>query len=739
MLENAPPSDRQTRPSLLTPLEVDVEVQPPAGRRQQGQQKQRQRRRGTRCCCGASCPPCRKAWAVLLLVLHQLLAIVYFSLQATDVLDYMVDEPGVRQWLEISPAVLVVVWLCLPPAAIYGWAVGLRICCCEARILRPRLRMARRRRQQQQQQQQQQCGAKDVCCASLSWLGFHLSPLSPVFLYLLLATEIVEFVLQVLALEQYSVSGVDQLTLVLYIVGLTFNCLGPLAILVLRGRHQQDLKRLGRWVRSLLLFDATFDLLYSLFPIADAFVLRFWPLFMSKPEPTWVVNAYTRLGKVDITTIKSKADKKAFILLSAARAVFFGGSHFSKVFVKLGARVAPLFLLPRRIELAESSEVLLALLATQRAASAAATAAAAAGGLRTVITAAGTVPVPSTGTTGQQRRRQSSTSTRDGNSMVRALRVLKRKTTFGRSDSVYWPIHLAIGLPVLLTMVALCLTLLGMAATWPKCDAAPPFGAVKEGEDDPCILRTFPLFDMDAGARACACNVLAMEANRSVCDHESGYLTSLARNSSLNKKRLQYAQIVGINACDSDTRLLAHMTQTVVQPVVVYVNSISSLKYSWRPYNAPAPTCNWIEPSLESAGNTWWHDSLAGLHLAGMRFGGSLPSFMASMSNLQILGLQNMDLTIIPTPELISSPSLQVLKIQGNSWEGGGIRSLPEGFLHSVRLPLTHVVKGCVHSSILFSCLVTDCYTVSISAPAPLFLPPPRGAVHCPLNPVAAV
>ena len=169
------------------------------------------------------------------------------------------------------------------------------------------------------------------------WMSMTSSK-SPYYLWKLYFAEGVEFVFQLLHLEEFGGSGVSRTLLVVYTGGILANALTPLLLHVMLVRQTQP-TGIARWVRKALLFDAFFDSVYGALPIISL-LLSFVYFYTS--DESGVCRRAETMGI-------SCGNARQYVLMEAASACAFGGRTPWATFIKLKSRIIPLILGPRRI------------------------------------------------------------------------------------------------------------------------------------------------------------------------------------------------------------------------------------------------------------------------------------------------------------------------------------------------------------------------------------------------------
>ena len=525
----------------------------------------------------------RKVWAVFLLVIHQLIAATYLVMQGTPILDVLVDEPDSRGWLNLSTYIQIFTWILLVPAILYGLFVIGQITCCENRVAEAAMKDANLSRK----------AAKNICVALYRWFSFYSGPHSRWYLHLLLSLEVVEIVFQILAVEQFSVGGINLWPMVMYGAVLLLNSLSPLMLATMfSSQRQQDRSRLGRSIRTVMLFDATLDIAYTAFPLVNVVLTysRLW--FVDERFPHYCHQLSPSFPGDTCTGIKS------YMLLGTARAVFFGATSVGQAIIKIVSRALPLLLTPRRIEHAEIAEVLIGATVSQEA----------------YDSWANTLPSTNDGE-GRAKKEESRVASLANQAATRIHRSLDRRSTLIRA-LYYKPVHWGIALPSFAAMVGTCLFILIRLAAWPEC-------SIPEIRQQ-CIIRTFPIFRLDEDI-GCACNTLGNGAvNRSRCHTEPTYVSRTLGSKDIT---LEFMETIGVNACPHDRDLLDMLTKKVSRPVIVGVRTMPDS-------NDTVPV--WTTPSAV-AWKKW--QGIDSLRLYGVKFAGGVPSALWDIVNIKELAI----------------------------------------------------------------------------------------------------
>ena len=133
--------------------------------------------------------------AVALLLLQLVVIAAYFALQCTKLMDELVGEPNAREWVGVTSNVVVACFVVLVPTMLYMVYILVSITC----RWKATIRQARK----------DASASVDITSlkgdvfivAVVKWFVYIVGLYSPYFYLCLFASEITEFIFQVLALQ----------------------------------------------------------------------------------------------------------------------------------------------------------------------------------------------------------------------------------------------------------------------------------------------------------------------------------------------------------------------------------------------------------------------------------------------------------------------------------------------------------------------------------------------------------
>ena len=133
--------------------------------------------------------------AVALLLLQLIIILAYFALQCTELMDELVGESNARDWVGVTPNVVVACYIILVPTMLYMVYILVSITC----RWKATIRQARK----------DASASVDIASlkgdyfivAVVKWFVYTVGIYSPYFYLCLFASEITEFIFQVLALQ----------------------------------------------------------------------------------------------------------------------------------------------------------------------------------------------------------------------------------------------------------------------------------------------------------------------------------------------------------------------------------------------------------------------------------------------------------------------------------------------------------------------------------------------------------
>ena len=161
-------------------------------------------------------------------------------------------------WLGITPVITVAVWAtCVPIVAVSVRVIISMTCCWRRTVLRA----------QDRDEVQSVLKTKTTCMAWYRAYVYLRRPTSSYFIVVSFVWEIKEFIVQSLAVDQMSRSGVDRVPLAIFTTVILLNGLFGPALLwwITRRFNEKDGKSrrsAHRWISRMLLFDASCDLFY---------------------------------------------------------------------------------------------------------------------------------------------------------------------------------------------------------------------------------------------------------------------------------------------------------------------------------------------------------------------------------------------------------------------------------------------------------------------------------------------
>ena len=457
-----------------------------------------------RCCRPGS------VYAVVLNVAVVLLSALYFTLQATTLPSLLTGIAYTRRWLKITPTIEAMVWVvCLPTFLLGVYVLGQMTCCWQRTLRRDRTKSYARRSTKPPDPPLPTGRRISAPSRSLVRLllarcyrdfKYYRSRRSPFYLWKLYASECWEFLWQALAVVQFSEAGTDKLTLILYTTTILLNALSPLALIVIqRNHHQRNRKQLGLSVRRLLLFDATWDVLYAFFPVMNVlFRLRF---MKEAGRQTPTIEAACKLAfkyaRLDCNTVA------AYMMLGETRQTLFGGDSLAEVAIKMQSRMLPLVLAPLRLRAAfilgfGVPDVIVSRAEYSGDPSATTTVddVVVTNPLNAGIIAGGELELrPAT----REMRVSASTSSK---TTIRSSTSTSATSTASR-PRFYYRLPLAFPILLSLAMASFSIAIIGQLVTWPSC----PDERIRLS----CVIPNYQLFDL-AGLgdknRGCGCNMV---------------------------------------------------------------------------------------------------------------------------------------------------------------------------------------------------------------------------------------
>ena len=406
----------------------------------------------------------------------------HFTFHCTPLLDVMGDESGAREWCGVSPTVQIFSWLLLLPALLNVVVAFGRMSCFSRRTIR------RARANVRREPAGHVGNAKTICSALSRWQRIIRGPSSSHYIQMMFVFELKETVVQALAVDQMSRTGIQRVPLTLITAVILLNGLSSFFAMtwvvnrinrndsVLRKRQEAS-----KWLSRLLLFDATCDLFYTSFGLAHLVISysRVFGLIHSEEAEKMRSYAQTAQGKgaeVDF------GDMKAFAIVSEAQSTLFGGTDAGEIVIKLLSRVLPLLQAPLRVMTAFR-------IRHSRSA-----------GTPSAYRVKAAEDVPQADR-GRRRPRIRFAIRRWLISSVRRTRTL---------DGNYKPVPLwAAGLH-LVAVAAFALSVFITLWTWPDC-------SIPEVEEA-CAIRAFPVFATYSNAdewacRSCACSTMFYLSN----------------------------------------------------------------------------------------------------------------------------------------------------------------------------------------------------------------------------------
>eukprot|EP00947_MAST-08B_sp_MAST-8B-sp1_P003544 g3544.t1 len=333
--------------------------------------------------------------------------------------------------------------------------------------------------------------AKTTCWAAWRTFNYLRKPSSALYVQLLFLFEAKEFVVQALALEQMSRSGIGQVALTLFTTVVLLNGLAPLGMtwIVNRVNRIKDdpVRRrveASKWLARLLLFDATCDLLYSFFGLAHL-IFRYLRIFGEADASTAELEILNRFQR---STGSTTGDLKALMLLEEGRTTHFGGVSLGDVAIKFMSRGLPLLQAPFRVMSAFAIRQSLSAAYAKQAGPAA--------------------KASQASTLGDKGQTSSSTSqtcndaTPSRSIMRRRMVMLVRRSAF---KGKYNPVPCWAAGSLFVVVVTFCTIVYVRLWSWGEC----PVPEIRQS----CAVRAFPIFRTyddaeDYGCRSCACNTL---------------------------------------------------------------------------------------------------------------------------------------------------------------------------------------------------------------------------------------
>ena len=339
--------------------------------------------------------------------------------------------------------------------------------------------------------------AKTTLKAVWRSLNYLRKPPSAHYIQLLFLLEAKEFVVQALAVEQMSRSGIRRIALTLYTTIILANGFTPLVMwwVINRVNRIDDpvarRAKASKMVARLLLFDATCDLSYTAFGLAHV-LIRYQQLFgqgdnsRNATKELMIINRYRDSALANKIHPIGVNDLKAFLLLSEAKNTLFGATSYGDIAIKVMARVIPLLQAPFRVMSAfRVRQSLTAGDDHDPAGEAKAARAAAAAAIQRTLS---------------DRAQSMERGGRGSNSVARhyAVLLVQRSAFKGRYNAVpFWAAS-----ALFVASLSFCLFVYVRLWTWGDCKI-PEI-------NDICAVRAYPIFDTFGAhdCHNCACNTL---------------------------------------------------------------------------------------------------------------------------------------------------------------------------------------------------------------------------------------